>query len=136
MFKKTVVGGTFDRLHEGHRMLLETAFKASEFVVVGLTSDEFANRFREKAVRPYESRMRELEEFLKSFSKEYRITEINDSYGVATIEADLDSIVVSTETLLRAEEINTIRFKKKLPRLTMIVIPLVVDGRGNPLSSS
>ncbi|MFH1404449.1 MAG: pantetheine-phosphate adenylyltransferase [Candidatus Altiarchaeota archaeon] len=136
MFRKIVIGGTFNGLHEGHKRLIETGFENAESAVIGLTSDEFANRFRAEEVRPFESRMRELEEYVGGLGKPYSIVEINDSYGVATIDPEVDSIVVSEETLLRAEEINTIRFKKKLHRLVMIVVPLVLDEKGIPVSSS
>ena len=135
MFGKISIGGTFDQLHEGHRSLLKTAFENAKSVAIGLTSDDFAKRFRTKEVQPYASRKRTLEEFAGRFGKEYTVFEISDSYGIATIDPDGDCIVVSEETLLRAEEINTIRFKKKLPKLTIIVVPLVLGKDGRPLSS-
>jgi cytidyltransferase-like protein len=136
MFRKIVIGGTFNNIHDGHRVVLETGFENAESAVIGLTSDEFANRFRAEEVQPYAARRKALEEFVKGFGKPYTIVEINDSYGVATIDPEVDSIVVSEETMLRAEEINTIRFKKKLPRLTIIVVPLVLDREGKPVSNS
>jgi cytidyltransferase-like protein len=135
MFVKIIVGGTFDGLHEGHRNLLKTAFENTSSVAIGITSDDFASRFRTKDVRPYDQRKKTLENFVKQFKKDYIIFEINDTYGIATIDPEIDCIVVSEETLLRAEEINTIRFKKKLPKLTIIVIPLVLGKDGRPLSS-
>jgi cytidyltransferase-like protein len=136
MFKKTVVGGTFDSLHQGHRKILKTAFECGEEVIVGLTSDDFAKRFRTRAVASYTKRKASIQEYAKEFKRKYTITEIGDSYGVATIDEGMDSIVVSEETLLRAEEINTIRFKKGLPKLTIIVVPLVLDAKGKPISST
>ncbi len=136
MFKKIVIGGTFNILHEGHESLIDTAFENAESTIIGLTSDEFANRFRIEEVRIYEDRRNDLAKYLSKHDKPSDIVEINDSYGVATIDEDIDSIVVSDETLLRAQEINTIRFKKKLPRLTIIVVPLVLDEKGQPVSNS
>lgn len=136
MFEKTVVGGTFDGLHKGHEKLLSTAMDVSGRLTVGLTSDEFANRFRTKLVKSFDDRKRILEDFLETLNGSYEIVEINDSYGFATIKEDVEAIVVSEETLLRAEEINQIRFKKKLPKLTVIVVPLVLDETGRPLSNS
>jgi len=136
MFQKIVVGGTFDGLHDGHRSVLRTAFQNAESVVVGLTSDEFAMRFRTRDVKPFEKRKRDLEAFVCQFGKPHEIIAINDNYGVATLDPAIDCIVVSEETLLRAEEINTIRFKKRLPKLMIIVVPLVLDEKGKPLSSS
>jgi len=135
MFKKTVVGGTFDAVHDGHKLVLKTAFENAESVVIGLTSDDFAKRFKTKDVSSYNERKSGLDEYLGRFKTPYTIVEINDMYGIATIDSALDSIVVSDETLLRAEEINTIRFKKNLPRLTIIVVPLVLDAKGKPISS-
>jgi len=63
-----------------------------------------------------------------------RIIKIDDSYGIATIDPEIDCIVASEETLLRAEEINAIRFKKGLPKLTIVVVPIVVAEDGVPLS--
>jgi pantetheine-phosphate adenylyltransferase len=135
MFVKVVVGGTFDGLHEGHHSLLRTAFENGESVVIGLTSDDFAGRFRARKVASFKERKKGLEMFISGFSKPYSIQEIGDSYGMATIDPRMDCIVVSEETLLRAEEINTIRFKKKLPKLVIIVVPLVLGADGRPLSS-
>ena len=135
MFKKIVVGGTFEGLHAGHKLVLKTAFDNGGSVVVGLTSDEFATRFRSRRVTSYEQRKRRLISFLKRFRKPYDIVEISDSYGVATLSRAIDAIVVSEETMLRAEEINTIRFKKGLPKIVMIVVPLVLGKGGRPLSS-
>jgi pantetheine-phosphate adenylyltransferase len=136
MFRKIVLGGTFDGLHKGHEKLLAAAFENGQSVVRGLTSDAFAARFRTRKVGPYGKRKAVLEALAHRWGKPHDIVEISDSYGVATIDPEIDCIVVSEETLLRAEEINTIRFKKKLPKLTIIVVPLVLDRKGQPLSSS
>lgn len=136
MFRRIVVGGTFDGLHEGHMSVLCAAFENAESVVIGLTSDEFARRFRTRHVRGFADRKNALSEYVGGFGKPFDVVEISDSYGIATIDSDIDCIVVSEETMLRAQEINTIRFKKGLPRLTMVVVPLVLDGNGRPLSST
>ena len=135
MFKKVVLGGTFDVLHKGHQRLLDVGFNVAESVVIGLTSDEFARRFRVNQSPSYEKRKKTLESYVKPLGKPYKIVEINDSYGVATIDPEIDCIIVSEETLLRAEEINTIRYKKNLPKLVIIVVPLVLADDGKPISS-
>jgi pantetheine-phosphate adenylyltransferase len=43
--------------------------------------------------------------------------------------------MASEETLLRASEINAIRFKKGLDKLTIVVIPIVLADDGKPISS-
>lgn len=136
MFKKVIIGGTFDLLHEGHKKILSVGFKIGGKVTIGLTTDDFASRFRVGKISPYAERRRQLEEFVKIFNKPYEIIGIDDSYGIATLDPEADCIVVSEETLLRAEEINAIRFKKGLEKLTIVVVPLVLDENGKPISSN
>jgi pantetheine-phosphate adenylyltransferase len=40
-YNKVAVGGTFDKFHEGHRLLVEKAFQIGDKVLIGVTSDEF-----------------------------------------------------------------------------------------------
>jgi len=134
MFNKVAVGGTFNVLHKGHKTVLTTAFMIGKHVGIGLSSDEFANRFRATPSVRYDDRKKNLIEFVKNFDKEYEIIEINDSYGIATTDPEIDCIVVSEETLLRAEEINAIRFKKGLDKLTIVVVPIMLAGDGKPIS--
>ncbi|MEA3254438.1 MAG: phosphopantetheine adenylyltransferase [Candidatus Altiarchaeota archaeon] len=135
MFQKVVIGGTYDMIHKGHKRILEAGFLISEEVVIGLTSDEFARRFRVEEVLPFEKRRENLEGFVKKFGKRYRIIKIDDAYGIATIDPEIDCIVASEETLLRASEINAIRFKKGLNKLTIVVVPIVLAEDGKPVSS-
>ncbi len=136
MFRKVVVGGTFNRLHKGHRVIIETAFQVGESIVIGLTSDEFASRFRVLKTNPYPKRKSQLDNYITSLKerKPYEVVRIEDSYGIATLEPEIDCIVVSEETLLRAEEINAIRFKKGLEKITIIVTPIVLADDRKPIS--
>ena len=135
MFNKVIIGGTYDQIHKGHLRLLGAGFQVGKEVIIGLTSDEFASRFRVGKISSYDERKKKLEECLNSFGKNYRIVKIEDSYGVATVDPGIDCIVASEETLMRASEINAIRFKKGLERLYIVVVPLVLADDGIPLSS-
>nr|AAU83117.1 conserved hypothetical protein [uncultured archaeon GZfos26F9] len=121
-------------LHKGHKALLTTAFMIGKFVDIGLASDEFANRFRATQTRRYEDRKQKLIAFIEKFDTEYEIIKIHDSYGIATTETAIDCIVVCEETLLRAEEINAIRFKKGLNKLVIVVVPIMLANDGKPIS--
>ncbi|HDH41843.1 MAG TPA: phosphopantetheine adenylyltransferase [Candidatus Altiarchaeales archaeon] len=135
MFRKVVIGGTFNMIHKGHRRILKTGLQLAKSAIIGLTSDDFASRFRVEKVIPYEKRRENLEKFLRSIGKPYEIVEIMDSYGIATVDPEIDCIVVSEETLLRAEEINAIRFKKGLEKLTIVVVPILLAEDGKPISA-
>lgn len=43
------MGGTFDHLHIGHKLLLKTAFSISRKVVIGLTAEEMLNNKKYKS---------------------------------------------------------------------------------------
>ncbi len=131
-FKKAAVGGTFDRLHSGHKTLLSRAFEVAEFVLVGITSDEMLS----KEAESYNERKRALEKFLRKFGKRCEIVKLHDAYGPAATDAELDAIVVSEETKHRAIEINEMRKKKNLKPLEIIVIPLVLAEDGAAISST
>jgi len=137
MFKKVVVGGTFNKIHKGHEDLIKTAFSIGKYVYIGLTSDKFANLFRAENVLEYKKREKALEEkiFDLKLHRNYEILKIDDMYGIATLKKDLEAIIVSEETLPRAQEINAIRFKKGLKRLIIVVVPFVLKNN-KPVSAS
>jgi glycerol-3-phosphate cytidylyltransferase len=58
MRKKTVITyGTYDLLHKGHILLLERAKQLGDYLIVGLSTDEF-NRVKSKeCVYPYPDRL-------------------------------------------------------------------------------
>ncbi len=138
MFKKAVLGGTFNTLHIGHKKILGNTFTVGRSVIIGLTSDEFAQRFRVKDTLPYATREKKLQEYIDELkeNKPYEIIKIDDSYGIATLDPEIDCIVVSEETLLRAEEINAIRFKKGLDKITIVVVPIILAEDGKPISGN
>ena len=57
-YGKVAVGGTFDKFHEGHRLLIEKAFQIGENVLIGVTSDEFGGLKGE--IEPCDVRMSNL----------------------------------------------------------------------------
>ncbi len=130
------VGGTFEYLHKGHRKLLDRAFSLGGRVCLGLTTDEFANKTRGRAVIPYEKRKSGLEEYLcgKGY-REYRILPLEDRYGDA-LDEECTDIVVSEETYETALEINKIREKKGLAPMKIHVVPYVLAEDFYPISST
>lgn len=132
-FRKVALGGTFETIHRGHRALLERAFEAGDFVIIGLTS----NKMLDKEASPYRERYARLKDNLeKCGHKDFEIVMLNDKYGPASLEDDIDAIVVSEETLPNANEINRIREMNNLAILEIIILPLVLAEDKNPISST
>jgi len=67
-------GGTFDRLHDGHKLLIETALKVSNKVVIGLTSQKMLKRKKfADIIEDFETRKKHLENFISSIGGSDRV---------------------------------------------------------------
>jgi len=133
------IGGTFDEFHRGHIALIRKAFEIGGYVLIGLCTDEFARELRKNhEVAPYEERLSELESFLRKNGVKYRaeIIPLNDPYGPTVSSSEIEAIVVSRETELRAYEINEVRKKNGLPLLEIIVIEMVPAENHISISST
>ena len=134
---KVALGGTFDRIHKGHRTIFEKAFAHGDEVLIGVTSDDMASKARGHSVKPIAMRMENLEEFLKASGYErFEIVEITDIFGPAPHMPTLDAIVASEETKSTAEEINRMRVEKGLNPLEIHLVPLVLADDSCPISST
>lgn len=142
-FNHAVMGGTFDKLHHGHTLLIKTACTVAKTVSIGLTSTEYLNKYPKKysdKLYPFNYRLEQLLTFVQTLSPEYNffIFPIDHPWDNYAIKGpDLDCIIVSEETLKTAEKINTERRKLSLQELAIIVIPGVLSAKdGFYLSST
>ncbi|MBI4399357.1 inosine/xanthosine triphosphatase [Candidatus Micrarchaeota archaeon] len=123
MFAHVVVAGTFDSLHKGHRLLIEKALSMGKHVHIGLTSDLFV-KDKNVRVRSFSERKKSLLKFLGRRVGKSTIFTLEDAFGPAISDKQLEAIVVTEETELRAKEINDIRGRSKLKALEIIRVPL------------
>jgi pantetheine-phosphate adenylyltransferase len=133
------MGGTFDILHKGHRALLTKASEIGNKVLIGLTTDKRARKWRpEVKINSYETRKNNLEILLDSMklSSNFQIVPLNDDWGPSVIEEAFTAIIVSEETKKTAEKINTIRNKNGKNKLEIIIVPFVKAYDGQKISSS
>lgn len=135
---KVCIGGTFDIIHKGHRLLIKKAFEiAGEngTVFIGITSDDLIKNKKEN--RSFNSRTRAIKEFLeeKELLNRAVIKVINDKFG-PTLYEDFDVIIVSPETFKTAEEINKLRKNKGKKTIEIVKIPFVLADDGKPISST
>ncbi|MHA2364130.1 MAG: pantetheine-phosphate adenylyltransferase [Candidatus Hodarchaeales archaeon] len=139
-FNWIVLGGTFDKLHDGHLLLLSTAFKLSKGVSIGLTSSTYLEKYPKKhkdKIFPYSFRLSQLISYLSKHQfVNYHIFPIDHPWGPTAKSALFDAIVVSEETLPTVIKINESRKKNGLAALVPIIIPGALSRTGEYLSST
>jgi pantetheine-phosphate adenylyltransferase len=125
MYSNVVLAGTFDILHIGHKKLINHALKISKKLYLGITSDEFVKKNKSYKCASFEERKNNIIKFLGKRISKVEIVELNDEFGMAQNEKNLQAIVVSDETKFRAEAINEIRKRNGLKPLEIISLPIV-----------
>lgn len=140
-YDAVVLGGTFDRLHDGHRRLLKAAAELARVrVVVGVcTGPMLENKELAHLIEPVEKRIEAIENYIKSIKPGLLIQAepIIDPYGPSIVDEDLEAIVVSKETLAGGLSVNKRREERGLSQLKVEVVDLVFEaGNGEKLSST
>ena len=121
-------------LHSGHKKLLDRAFKDSDHVLIGITSDRMASG-KGKHV-PYELRANAVKEYVSQFSVTFEISEIDDMFGPAAARRDIDTLAVSEETYGNGVKLNEERMKNGFSPLSLSVIPMFTDDNGKKVCAS
>ena len=137
--KKIAVGGTFDELHRGHKVLLMKAFEAGDHVLIGLCTDEFVkNLAKPHITASYEERLRELRKFLFDLGvfEKAEIIPLSEPYGPSSTDGTIDGLVVSQETESTANRINEQRIKSGLPKLKILTVNMVPSDNCRPISTT
>ena len=140
LFELVATGGTFDELHAGHRELLNRAFNLGKSVVIGVSSDSFAEakKGKNRLNHSFETRVDRLIQFIHDeFGQvDFEIKELNDNFGPTITDRNLQAIIVSEETEIQGYEINKIRSREGFDPLVIVTVAMLRAEDGRPLSSS
>jgi pantetheine-phosphate adenylyltransferase len=137
-FSLVAMGGTFDIIHKGHLTLLSNAFGISNKVIIGLTSDELAEKKGKLPINKYEKRYENLKRII---SKEFpnslsQISKLDDDFGPAVLEKEVEALVVSAETSDQGNILNKLRKEKNLPPVQIITVPMFLAKDGTRISTT
>ena len=98
-YRHAILGGTFDRFHDGHKHFISQAFENAEKVTVGIvTSDKLLkDKPLFSLVQSYDARERGVIDFLKSegFMSRANTITIHDVYGTSLEDKTIDAIFVT-----------------------------------------
>ena len=137
-FSLIAMGGTFDIIHRGHLTLLENAFEISDKVIIGLTSDEFVQKKGKTPIHKYDERLKNLLSviFQKFPNTNFEISQLNNDFGPAVLEKDVQALIVSDETSDQGNILNKLRTECNLPPVEVIVVPMFLAKDGVRISST
>ena len=137
-FSLIAMGGTFDIIHHGHLTLLSTAFEISEKVIIGLTSDEFVQKKGKNPIHKYDERLKNLTSIIfRKFPNSYfEISQLNNDFGPAVFEKEVQALVVSDETKNQGNILNKLRTERNLSPVEIIVVPMTLAKDGKRISTT
>ncbi len=137
-FTLVAMGGTFDIMHKGHLTLLAKAFSISSNVIIGLTSDELAEKRGKKTLNNYEKRFETLTNVIKTNfpNHHFQISKLDNDFGPAVLEENVQALVVSDETGNQGEILNHLRKEKNLSPVKIVIVPMVLAHDGNRISTT
>ncbi len=137
-FSLIATGGTFDIIHRGHLTLLSAAFGISNKVIIGLTSDELAEKKGKLLINKYEKRLENLTAVIsKEFpNSSFQISKLDNDFGPAVLEKEVEALVVSDETSNQGIVLNQLRAEKKMPPVKIITVPMFLAKDGIRISTT
>ena len=135
-FECCLVGGTFDRFHAGHKLLLSVAISRSKSVEIHVVNDTLASK-KSNLIQSYETRSNNILDWLNEKSHHgVKIFTLNDAFGPAPVHEKADAIVATPETTGNCDAINRLRKSSGLGELSILEVPHMIDYSGAIISST
>ena len=137
-YNLVALGGTFDIIHAGHLALLDKGFSISKKVIIGLTSDELAEKKGKKLLHSFQIRYSTLESLLKEKfpNSIFEIAKLDNDFGPAVIEDNVNALVVSEETRSKGQLLNKLGLEQGQSPVTIIIVPMVLAKDGSRISTT
>mmetsp|Transcript_3772 Transcript_3772/g.6438 ORF Transcript_3772/g.6438 Transcript_3772/m.6438 type:complete len:162 (+) Transcript_3772:716-1201(+) len=132
MYKAVCLGGTFDHMHSGHRLLLtQAALLTKERMLIGVTSDILLKKkVYADIIEPFEQRCSKVRSFLRRLKSRGDFTldifELNDPAGRAATDSELEACILTREVQKGGEITNQKRQEKGLSSLPLVFADMIM----------
>ncbi|RMZ95846.1 bifunctional coenzyme A synthase [Brachionus plicatilis] len=131
VYRNSVIGGTYDRLHPGHKILLsESVLLTKNKLLIGVSDGELLSRKKlSELIENFDKRCENLKRFLAIVNPDLNVVtqKITDPYGPSITEPDYQCIIVSRETSSGGEKVNEKRVQNNLNKMDIHIVDLIND---------
>lgn len=127
-YNKIIVAGTFDRLHSGHRKILSFAYASCNLIldIYICSNDLIKNKKYAEMIESYEARTENVIKYMSTFTENKNVQinyfELYEPYQSSIYDPTIDAIVVSSETIEGAKQINVLRTEKGIHPIEILVV--------------
>jgi phosphopantetheine adenylyltransferase/dephospho-CoA kinase len=131
VFANSIVGGTFDRIHIGHKIMLsECVLLTTNRLLIGVTTQKLLkNKKLAELIEDFDVRCEHIKHFLRTISPDLEVSTVplEDPFGPSISEPDYQCLIVSQETYKNGLIINEKRKENMLTELDIHVIGIVKE---------
>ena len=131
LYRNVWTGGTFDHFHQGHRDLMDKAFEVSEFVTIGITTNELvADKKYSEFIQDIDERMKAVSSYLDPrYGRERYAFVVNDDvYTEAVLDPTLEANIICFKTEHHGKNINRMRSERNIAPLKLVMAPSSSTG--------
>lgn len=138
MFESSGTGGTFNLMHNGHRLLLSLAAMLTDKVLyVGVTDRVLlTKKSNPEAIESPETRILVVNDFLTKFKKDLEYRFITLKHPMESWDMDYKALIVSEETMKAIDVYNNLRQTANLDNLEHAILRLVESHQHDAKFSS
>ena len=141
MYSHVFVGGTFDRFHKGHGVVIQQAIEQGQKVTIGITSRKFLEKYKKEYVGSIQDqtvRMEQLRSWVRNLYPNAVVDYIfiDDPYEPVVSSIDIDALIVTAQNIQTGENINKKRLEQSLGELSLICIDIVEAEDHSAISST